>query len=498
MTRFKDFSIRKKLMVLFLAVIVFALLLSTTFFVCNDLRLFKKDMARDILVLAKAVGANSRAALVFDDVTASERILSSLKAEPQVDFAALYNAEGLHASYVRVPNTVFVPPASLDITREEALFSGVVSGGYMEIVQPVELDGELIGKIYLRANTGEFEGRFKSYMVIVGIIFTVTLLSTVLLSVVFQGFVSKPILSLANTVITISQSQDYSTRVQHDSKDELGVLFSGFNEMLLQIKNRESALAKYQMQLEDLVKERTAQLEIAQKELLVREKLATLGQLTAMVSHEIRNPLGTIRNAIFFIANSLKAEDRELSTAVNLAEINIRRCDSIIEELLDYTRLKEPQLELTDFDAWLHGLLHELSIPQGVSFHKKINTGLRVFLDREQFRRAMINVLQNAFQSIPEKPDESGAVWGNVKVETVASELRLEVRVTDDGVGIEPGEMQKVFEPLYSTKGFGVGLGLAIVKKTMAILNGGVEVESQLGVGTTFILWLPRNQIVDS
>jgi signal transduction histidine kinase len=498
MTRFRHLSIRKKLLALFLTVIAFALLLSTTLFVCNDLRLFKKYMARDLLVLAKAVGANSRAALAFDDAPAAERILSSLKVEPQIDFAAIYKAEGLHAGYVRTPGMVFQPATSLEITNEDALFSGAFSGEYIEIVQPVELDGEIIGKIYLRANMGEFEDRIKSYKIIVGIIFTVTLLITFLLSVVFQGFVSNPILLLAKTVKEISHSQDFSVRVQHDSKDELGVLFAGFNEMLSQIKNRESALDKYQTQLEGLVKERTAQLEIAQKELLVKEKLATLGQLTAMVSHELRNPLGTIRNAIFLIANSLKEEDRELSTAVVLVETNIRRCDAIIEELLDYTRMKEPQLEPTDFDSWLDMFLHESRIPAGISLHKKINTGLRVFLDQEQFRRAMINVLQNAFQSIPERPENTGAVWGNVKVETVVSDSRLEVRIADDGVGIEPEKLQKVFEPLYSTKGFGVGLGLAIVKKTMEILNGGVEVESQLGAGTTFTLWLPRNQVVDS
>lgn len=491
MNRFKDLSIRKKLMALFLGIIFFALLLSTTIFVCNDLRLFQKDMARNLLVLARAVGSNSRATLAFDDVPAAELILSSLKAEPQIDFAALYTVEGLHASYVRTPDRAFMPPASLEITREDARFPGPISGSHMEIVQPVVLDGEVIGKIYLRANMEEFEDRVKSYMVIVAIIFIATLAVTFLLSVRLQGFVSKPILALANTAKTISQAPDYSIRVRHDSKDELGVLYSGFNEMLSQIKKREDALGQYQTQLEDLVKERTAELEMAQKELLIREKLAALGQLTAMVSHEMRNPLGTIRNAIFLIANALKEKDPELSTAIKLAERNIRRCDSIIEELLDYTRLKEPRLESTDFDKWLNEFLDEQRIPPGISLRRKINTGLFVDLDREQFRRALVNVLQNAFQSIPEKPDNPGSIWGRVDVETVVGEARLEVRVTDNGEGVEPDKMQKIFEPLYSTKGFGVGLGLTIVKKTMGLLNGGVEMESQPGVGTTCILWLP-------
>lgn len=499
MTSFRDLSIRKKLMFLFILIVVFALLLSTTIFVCNDLRLFKKDMARNLLVLAKAIGANSRAALAFKDVRDAERILSSLKAETQVDFAALYDADGLHASYVRDPAMAFVAPVALDITDGSASLSGLTGGAYMEIVQPVVLDGEAIGKIYLRANMEAFEHRLDSYMLIVAAIFAATLSITFILSVIFQGFVSKPILELANTAKSISQSPDYSIRVRHDSQDEVGILFSGFNEMLSQIKKREDALAQYQTHLEDLVKERTAKLEAVQKELLDKEKLATIGQLTAMVSHEIRNPLGTIRNAIYLIANSLNATDLELLTAVRLAERNIQRCDLIIEELLDYTRSRELRLELTDFDAWMEEVLDEQRVPVGISLRRKINTGLQVYLDREQFRRAVINILQNAIQAIPEKPDKSGVVWGKVDVEAVAGALRLEVRITDNGPGIEPDKMQKVFEPLYSTKGFGVGLGLPIVKKTMEILNGGVEIESRPGVGSTFIMWLPytRDKIVD-
>jgi signal transduction histidine kinase/DNA-binding LacI/PurR family transcriptional regulator len=258
----------------------------------------------------------------------------------------------------------------------------------------------------------------------------------------------------------------------------------------------EEELQRYRERLEELVEERTQELEKAQAELMRQERLSALGQLTATVAHEIRNPLGTVRTSVFSINDAIaRNETSRIERALKLAERNIVRCDAIITELLDFTRDRVLQKKPTRIDAWLDRLLDEVleqrTIPKSIALVKELNANVEIPVDSEHLRRAVINVVENAVDAIQEKgPIEEK---NRLTVTTQVSIERLEIKISDTGCGI-PGEvMDRLFEPLFSTKSFGIGLGLSIVKSIMEQHAGGVEISSQTGEGTTVTLWLPTS-----
>jgi PAS domain S-box-containing protein len=256
-------------------------------------------------------------------------------------------------------------------------------------------------------------------------------------------------------------------------------------------KHAEMELEKYRLHLEELVERRTAELRKAQSDLVEKERLAVLGQLTATVSHEIRNPLGTVANALYSLRAILPGECiASAERSLLLAERNVQRCDEIISELLDFTRRRYPQCERFAVDPWLRSLLEELSWPEHLEKLWRLESGAVVFADPERLRRAMINVIDNALQAMEEK-GKGGQI---LEIITRIVAGRFEVVVRDNGQGIPEEIRERIFEPLFSTKNFGVGLGVPIIRNIMEDHGGGVSYESTPGEGTAVTLWLPLPQ----
>ncbi len=270
----------------------------------------------------------------------------------------------------------------------------------------------------------------------------------------------------------------------------IALMFSDISERV----RAEEELIRYRDNLAELVQEKTEQLRDAQEELIRKERLAAMGKLTAAVSHEIRNPLGTVRTSVFSIGDALKRNEMErVGKALKLAERNIVRCDGIIRNLLDYTRIRELYLKSTNIDEWLAELLDEYPVPEGVECVRELNSGVKISIDREQLRRAIINVINNAVQAL----DEEGLDEKKLTVVTGVSGKNIEIRIADTGPGIPDELYGKVFEPLFSNKSFGVGMGLAIVKNIMEQHGGGVEIErlgAGRGSGATVILRFPLDE----
>jgi PAS domain S-box-containing protein len=271
------------------------------------------------------------------------------------------------------------------------------------------------------------------------------------------------------------------------------VRMRGTTQDITQIKRIEQQLAELNVELEQRVQERTAELRTAQTELLKSERLATLGQLTATVSHELRNPLGSMRSSIYVVAHKVESQDKQLQAAIERINRNITRCDQIIDELLDYTRIRDLELNPTNIDNWLAGIIDEQHVPHGVKVERFLKApGVLVPVDTDRLRRAFINLFENACQAATEMPGrDAPARDATVSVTTSVRQDIFEIAVSDNGYGILPENRDKIFEPLFSTKNFGVGLGLPTVKQIMEQHGGGIEINDNPGGGAIFALWLP-------
>ena len=271
------------------------------------------------------------------------------------------------------------------------------------------------------------------------------------------------------------------------------VLMHAYVRDISERKRTEAHIYKLNQELEQRVKQRTSELRVAQQELLRKERLATLGQLTATVSHELRNPLGAMRPSMYIIRKRVNSNDPRLQQAVERVERNITRCDRIIDELLDFTRIQELDLQRIPIDEWLQTLLDGQFLPKELTLCWRLGLpGVSLCIDPDRLRRAVINLFENACQAmLPEvnfKPVPSDAC---LTVSTGIVPGRVELVFADTGPGISADVLPKIFEPLFSTKAFGVGLGLPTVKQIMVQHGGGLEVETREGHGTRMILWLP-------
>lgn len=281
------------------------------------------------------------------------------------------------------------------------------------------------------------------------------------------------------------------TKIVSASGEVLG--FVGIIRDITQRKKAEYELEQYQSQLEVKVKERTKELIETQSELVRKERLATLGQLTATVSHELRNPLGAMRPSLYVIEKMAEKKDERVQAAIQRLDRNIDRCDRIIDELLDFTRITELNCHITCVDKWLSSVIEEQFIPEGIQLEINLTLkNIELNIDAERLRRAVINVIENACHAMmndnQQVVSEKNA---QLKIGTVSKGKRIEIEIIDTGTGISKDVIKNIFEPLFSTKGFGVGLGMSAVKQIMKQHGGGIEIESEEGKGTSVILWLP-------
>lgn len=269
---------------------------------------------------------------------------------------------------------------------------------------------------------------------------------------------------------------------------ELLELSETANAMIAENKRIKDGLNDYKTRLEELVEERTSDLKLAQDRLLVQERMAVLGQLTATVSHELRNPLGTLRNALHNLQAALKINNPKLvQRSLSISERNIERCDRIINELLDFSRDTDPDLQPIPIDGFLADCLAELHWPDDIQLSRTLKSGAVVDADIDLLQRVVVNVCVNAQQALL----ETSHTDKRVDIMTHTKGSILEIVVQDNGPGIPEEIRDKIFEPLFSTKSFGIGLGMSIVKNIMEKHHGGVRIENQAQPGCRLVLWLP-------
>jgi signal transduction histidine kinase len=237
-------------------------------------------------------------------------------------------------------------------------------------------------------------------------------------------------------------------------------------------------------------------LEAAQKELVKRERLSVLGQVTATMSHELKNPLGVIRSSTFYLQRKLPDTDEKIVKHLARIDEQVNICNGIVNDLLEYTRESHPVKVRQEINAWLQRLLADFA----QSSETKIACHLAsdappLFYDREKMRRVVVNLLLNAVQAVNSKKEQSkrddSSFHPDIRMSTRMEGTDLVIQVEDNGVGMDLETAGRAFEPLFTTKARGAGLGLAIVKKIIDDHGGAVALESNPEKGTVAKVSLP-------
>ena len=239
-------------------------------------------------------------------------------------------------------------------------------------------------------------------------------------------------------------------------------------------------------------------LKAAQEELVRKEKLSILGQLAGSVGHELRNPLGVMSNAVYYLKTILPDADSNVREYLNIIRQEIDNSLQIITDLLDFSRTKPARMILVPIDAWVDQSFGRCTLPENITVKTDIQDGLPlVNMDLFQMTQVLQNLITNAVQAMPDggrleivagldrRWDTRAAASGRHAQEVV------KIRVKDTGTGISPEHMAKLFQPLFTTKAKGIGLGLVVCKNLVEANGGAISVESRDGRGTTFTIVIP-------
>lgn len=299
--------------------------------------------------------------------------------------------------------------------------------------------------------------------------------------------ITKPLVAVTEAAEGIATG-DYSRRVTSTAHDELGQLAASFNIMAQQVADAHAVLEGRVEQRTRALQDALAELQAAQHELVKREKLAILGQLAGGVGHELRNPLGVMTNALYYLEAVLRDVPPDIKEYLGILRTQIGLSEKIIGDLLDFARVKVPQREAVPLGDLVTEQLARLGPLNGVALESAIPTDLPpACIDRVQMGQVVLNLLTNAVQAM------SGG-RGTLTVRAAAERpdrLRLDVR--DTGSGIAPDDVARIFEPLFTTKARGIGLGLAVSRSLVQANGGDITFASEPGHGTTFTVRLPAS-----
>ncbi len=260
-------------------------------------------------------------------------------------------------------------------------------------------------------------------------------------------------------------------------------IFTGIVRDITESKEAESQLARLNDQLEIRIRQKTDELRAAQAELVKREKLATLGQVSGGIAHEIRNPLHAIATSAYYLRNARHAPEEKKKEHLERISRQVALIDNVVTALSDVARLPDPHFSPIALELLLAQVVREITLPANVRVELQAPVGLPpVQADPHQIPIVFRNLLRNVRDAMP--------AGGTI---TVRAEVRGEwigVSVTDTGDGIAADTGAKVFEPFYSTKARGMGLGLAICKAIVEKGGGRLSFRSEIGQGSTFTVEL--------
>lgn len=227
---------------------------------------------------------------------------------------------------------------------------------------------------------------------------------------------------------------------------------------------------------------------------LRENQLRSAGRLAAEFAHQIKNPLAVINNAAFSLQRSLREDKNSVTQQLEIIQEEVARADRVITQIMGYAQLTEGRVEKLDVIEELNRAIMQVfpsAVPTGVKIHREFKSPFPpLLMQRGHLSEIFVNLLQNAREALGDQ--------GNIFVTAgCRRDYSIEVSIRDNGPGIPPDKIQRIFEAYYTTKERGTGMGLAIVRHNVDLYGGQIQVDSEIGIGTRFAVTFPAKRILN-